>query len=184
MTDPATARRSRAGFESPWPPAVSQVAVRVWRLLVEMVYHVGDGRILRVPAGQETDWASVPRLLRWALDPMTGAAAALLHDYLWRVLLPAGVMGYREADRILREALLSLRDPETGERIVDRFTAWVMWASVRIGALTRRGGWRDWHRDALPVLGIMLPVSVFLAVPTVVVALFVPFIWLAKWLSR
>lgn len=172
------------GFESPFPPAVSQVGVTEWELLPPgMRYRTGND-VIDIPAGQRTDWASRPVVLRWALDAMTGTAPTLLHDHLWRERVAAGVMTYREADRILREALLSLRDPETGERIVDRFTAWVMWSSVRIGALTRSGGWRGWWRDAPAVLGIMVPVSVLLAVPTVVGAPFLAIIWVLKRVTR
>jgi len=162
-------------FESPFPPAVSQVGRRDWELIEAMTYHDGD-RVIVVPAGQRTDWASVPVVLRWALDPLTGTAGALLHDHLWRVRVPAGELTYRDADRILREALRSLG--------VDRFTAWTMWASVRLGALTRPGGWRGWWRDALPALGIMVPVSALLAVPTVVGAPFLAAIWALKRLTR
>jgi hypothetical protein len=172
------------GFESPFPAAVSQVGVRVWELLLPgMRYHDGDV-IIDVPAGQRTDWASRPVLLRWAFDQMTGTAPTLLHDRLWRHLVPAGEMTYRDADRILREALLSLRDPETGKPIVDRFTAWVMWASVRLGALLRPGGWRGWWRDAPRVLAIMIPVGLFLTIPTVVGAPFLAVIWVLKRITR
>ena len=165
----------RQGFESPYPPAVSQVGRRVWRLMEQMTFRYGD-RVIVVPEGQETDWASVPFFLRWALDPMTGTAAALLHDYLWRVEVPAGRMTYREADEILYWALIELE--------IDYFTASVMWASVRLGALTRgKEGRTGWSKDALAVLVTMVSMTVLLAVPTLVILPFLGIIWVLRSVS-
>jgi len=159
------------GFESPFPPAVSQVGHNTWELLHAMTYHDGD-RTIVVPEKQQTDWASVPPPLRWALSPMTGTAAALLHDHLWRMRVPAGEMTYPEADRILREALGSLG--------VDRFTCWAMWAAVRWGALTRGPvGRRGWIRSAPAVLAISVPVAV-LTVPAVLLLPSLAIIWVCK----
>jgi len=161
-----------SGFESPYPPAVSQVGRNEWELTCDMTYRDGE-RVIVVPAGQRTDWASVPPPLRWALSPMTGAAAALLHDHLYRVLVKAGEMTYQEADRILWDALQLLE--------VDRFTCDSMWASVRMAGLARgRAGREGWSHDALAVLAIMLPVTALVAVPTLVALPFAALIALIK----
>lgn len=59
-----------------------------WRLLAPLSYLVGVGdaaRCIVVPAGFETDFASIPRPFRWAFAPdsPTAARAAVLHDFLY-----------------------------------------------------------------------------------------------------
>jgi hypothetical protein len=105
----------------------------------------------------------MPGLLLWLLrpwkiiDPTIPPAA--LHDEFWRVKVPRGEMTFREADRVFREALIY--------QGVDLFTAWSMWAGVRLGALGRgREGRRGWWRDAAPVLLISAGLLV-LAAPLV-----------------
>ncbi len=60
----------------------------VFRLLDAFTYEIGaegSGLIVTVPAGTETDFASVPRFF-WRLVPPTGkhGKAAVLHDYLYQ----------------------------------------------------------------------------------------------------
>ena len=60
-----------------------------FRLLAPFVYHVGQypsAQRIEVPAGFETDLASIPRIL-WSWLPPHGryAKAALLHDWLYSV---------------------------------------------------------------------------------------------------
>jgi hypothetical protein len=145
------------GFESSHPVAVTQVGPREWELTHELVYH-GSHQTFVVPPGASTDFASVPAILTWLVPTTTGVAAAVLHDWLWRVEAPAGRIAWRDADGLLRQALGTLG--------VSAPRRWVMWAAVRIGALTRPGGWRGWWRDAPAVLTIALPVAV-LASPAV-----------------
>lgn len=99
----------------------------------------------QVPAGSETDFASVPRVLA-PLIPRAGDSvpAAILHDHLWRVEAPAGRITYREADGILRQALRV-----SGVPFVQR---WLAWTAVRWGALTRKKGNVGWWKDAPLVL--------------------------------
>lgn len=59
---------------------------RVWRLEHEFAYVIGtegSEQIILVPAGFETDGASVPRLL-WVIYPTWGtySRAAVIHDWL------------------------------------------------------------------------------------------------------
>ncbi|MEY2689723.1 MAG: hypothetical protein RL375_3922 [Pseudomonadota bacterium] len=76
-----------------------------------------------VPAGFETDFASIPRLFWTLVGHPAGryAQAAVLHDYLYRT----GAVPRREADRTFREAMDVLGVPA--------WQRWVMWAGVRVG---------------------------------------------------
>ena len=156
------------GFESPYPAAVTQTSPTGWRLLCTMTYHSVDQTFV-VPGddlagegcGQETDLGSSPRTLRAVFPPYGSyTAAMILHDRLWRVDVPAGRLTYRDADRILREAMGTLGVPPVRR--------WAMWAAVRWGALlTRRGGHRGWWRDAPKVLGMTVVVLPLVVAPVV-----------------
>jgi hypothetical protein len=126
-----------------------------------MVYR-GRWQTFIVPGGwddgQETDLGSVPKSLQGMFSTYGSyTSAVILHDYLWRVAVPNGMITYREADALLRQAMGTL-----GVLDVRRYA---MWAAVRWGSLlTRRGGHKEWHRDALPVIGLTLllfPLVVF-----------------------
>ena len=43
------------------------------------------GITITVPAGFETDFGSVPRLVRWAVSVVDGLEGSLVHDFLYRV---------------------------------------------------------------------------------------------------
>ncbi len=108
-------------------------------------YRSGTGRVLTVPPGFQTDFASVPRLLRAIVDPtkLESAWAAVVHDYLYQ---EGPAVPYRieatgetgrgfsraEADDVFHEALRLLG--------IDPFDAWTMWAGVRAA------GWAPWRR--------------------------------------
>lgn len=150
---------SVVGFESPYPVAASQVGRTEWELTAPLVYRA-TRRTFFIEPGATTDYGSVPQFLR-ALISFNEVASAVLHDHLWRQIvphsagLPAGErVTYRDADGILRQALMS--------QDVKLLRRWAIWSGVRLGALTRPGGWHQWWRDAPAVLGIslaMLPVA-------------------------
>jgi hypothetical protein len=79
------------------------------RLLEPLVYHVGSddsSEVITVPAGFETDWASVP----WFADgliPAFGphARPAILHDYLYATRGLNGWYSRKRCDEIFLEAL-------------------------------------------------------------------------------
>jgi hypothetical protein len=99
---------------------------KTWRLLAPFSYLDPDNGLIDVPAGFETDFASVPRLpLTYALLGTYGHAAAVLHDFLYTSadLLRA------DADRVFRNALRS-----SG---IARWRAWTMWAGVRLFGRSR-----------------------------------------------
>lgn len=88
-------------------------------------------RIVRVPAGCETDFASIPRPL-WNLLPPTGryGKAAVVHDFLYRT---HGEATRPQADRVFLEGMDVLG--------VDWFTRHLMYAGVRVGgASSYKGG--------------------------------------------
>lgn len=85
--------------------------------------HQGQWRI-NIPAGFETDFASVPQLL-WNLLPPTGryTRAAVVHDFLYRT---PGLCTRAQADAVLYEAM---KFPCH----VGFFTRWTIYLGVRVG---------------------------------------------------
>lgn len=79
-----------------------------------------------MPAGVETDFASVPRIpIVFDLVGAYGHAAAVLHDQLYET----GDLPRAAADRVFLNALRS-----SG---LARWRAWLMYAGVRIGGQLR-----------------------------------------------
>lgn len=84
---------------------------RTWKLLADFDFASETlERMVRVPAGFVTDFASIPRPL-WALLPPTGryGKAAVIHDDLYRsphMVRPA--VTRLQADRTLREGMEAL----------------------------------------------------------------------------
>jgi hypothetical protein len=77
-----------------------------WKLLTDMGYHSKLQGLIVVPAGFVTDFASVPRLpLMYWLFGDTAHASAVVHDYLCRNWVPAGMIEWREAAEVFREAM-------------------------------------------------------------------------------
>jgi len=94
-----------------------------WILFDPLVYQSDVAKMtITVPAGFQTDLASVPRLpIVFLLTGDTSNEAAVVHDYLYSSgLLPRDV-----ADAVLREA-----SEITG---VPAWRRWIMWAGVRVG---------------------------------------------------
>lgn len=81
----------------------------LWQTTRPMTYEIGykgSGLVIEVPAGFETDLASIPRVL-WPLMPPHDpgyAAASVLHDHLLRIEQVHAVV----ADAILYEAMTVL----------------------------------------------------------------------------
>ncbi|MGV6473514.1 DUF1353 domain-containing protein [Azotobacter vinelandii] len=94
---------------------------KTWRLLAPFSYLDPELGRLDVPAGFETDFASVPRWpLIFILLGAYGHAAATVHDWLYA----AGRLTRRDADRVFLDALRS-----SG---IARWRAWLLWAGVRL----------------------------------------------------
>jgi len=97
-----------------------------WRLLAPFSYLAPGHDLITVPAGFETDFASVPRWpLTFVLLGSYGHAAAVIHDWLYA----SGELSRADADRVFHEALRS-----SG---IARWRAWLMWGGVRIGGKSR-----------------------------------------------
>lgn len=94
-----------------------------WRVCAPLVFDsLAAKRLITVPAGFQTDLASVPRLpvVYW-LAGGTSAKAAVVHDFLYST----GLVPRQLADEVLREA-----SEVTG---VPAWRRWIMWAGVRLG---------------------------------------------------
>ena len=86
-------------------------------------------KVVTVPCGFETDFASVPRIpLAFLFFGDTSHEAAVIHDWLYRTK----EFSRSEADAVFREA-----NEVAGAGFIRR---WAMWAGVRLG------GWAAWTR--------------------------------------
>lgn len=101
-----------SSFTAPLRVEITQ-ARRCGRTLADLLdrfsYEVGalgSGDVITVPAGYETDFISIPRLL-WAFENPLGdaAKAAVLHDWLYTT----AARSRAEADAIFLEAMGVLR---------------------------------------------------------------------------
>lgn len=141
---------------------VKQIDATRWRLM-EPVEYEGRDESFTVPTDFCTDFASVPTVFVW-LIPRYGVytKAAILHDYLCE----RHPVSRRDADGIFRRALREL-----GVSVLRR---WMMWAAVRAG-----GHWSGAGvgQGALWLL-VAVPAAAFLAIPALVVT-----VWLALFLA-
>ena len=151
----------RSGFSPGAKVVVEAVDDENWKVKEPFSY-TGSKETFSIPAGADTDFASIPRVFVWFL-PRYGryTLAAILHDYLWRRLASAGAMEYIDADGMFRRAMRELDVP-----FLQR---WIMWAGVRWGALCKRGGRRGWWREAWRVLLVTVVALPIVLPPAVVV---------------
>ena len=155
------------GFESPTAPiAMTMLTPARWALLARIRFYTGVGdEYLEVPPDFECDLASSPSPVR-AVFPQHGVylAAVWLHDYCYRVLIPAGEMTYRGADAMFLAAMASLGVPA-----LRRYS---MWSAVRLAGLFRgraaRAGWSGDALLVLPVALLMVPLTAGAGVVTAV----------------
>ncbi len=104
--------RKMSSFTTPLD--VEYIDGRHWMLIKEFSFASDTlERIVRVPVGFVTDFASIPRLF-WALLPPTGTygKAAVVHDDLYRfprMVVPT--VTRLQADRTLREGMIALSVP-------------------------------------------------------------------------
>ncbi|MFC0597689.1 DUF1353 domain-containing protein [Streptomyces palmae] len=145
---------------------VAQVSDTDWRLLRPLTYQ-GAQTTFEVPAGFITDFASVPRIFVW-LFPTYGryTKAAILHDFLCR---NPDLADRADADGVFRRAMRELGVP--------LLRRWMMWAAVRAASGLSRiriGQLAAW-------LVVALSSALFLAVPAVVVLLWLGLYALVEW---
>ncbi len=91
------------------PLTVTKISSRRWRVARSFKYYVGyekSKEVISIPAGFETDFASVPRLF-WSIIPPDGrhTQAAVLHDYLYH----KHIYSRKKSDKIFLEAMKVLR---------------------------------------------------------------------------
>lgn len=144
----------------------------VKKLLEDVVYQDGQ-TIYTVPAGYETDYASIPRCVSW-IYPKDGPyrKAAVVHDYL----ITNGLMqkefeiDSNRVDEIFREAMDAV-----GE--IPKIRQYIMWAGVRIGALVNKYRRKGSLKTLPKLLGILLLASP-LIIPSLVVQVSLIVLWL------
>lgn len=118
----------------PFEGALTVTLKKAWhrKLFIVKEPLVFTGREMRVevPVGFETDLASIPWWARWVIPKAhSNAYAAVIHDFCYDT---------RFTERQLADAMFfeALRDPVCNTSL---FSAWVMWAAVRVGG---RRGWQ------------------------------------------
>jgi hypothetical protein len=121
-----------------------------WELISPVRYQ-GKYQQFLIQSGYVTDFATIPRILRWLINtygPYT--KAAILHDWLLTDLIPARSVTSYDADHMFKRVMR--------EEGVSFPLRWLMWAGVRWGALVnpRRAYGRDFKKDAPKVIGISL----------------------------
>jgi hypothetical protein len=114
---------------------------RPWRLVTECAYitevpvarKVYQMGVIHIPAGYQTDLASVPRIpgVYWRVGN-TAVLPAIVHDYLYEY----GRVGLtrKAADEVFLEAMEDEDDPPWWT------TRRIMYRAVRLG------GWRGWNK--------------------------------------
>ena len=154
---PLQGGEARAQRPLGFPPGstvdVRQVDDQDWETLRALTYHA-KSEDFKVPVQERTDFASVPRVFVWFI-PRYGryTKAAILHDYLCSVAVPEGRITRIDADGIFRQAMRELGVPF--------LRRWIMWAAVRLGALTNPAGRKKWWTEAWRVAliaAVALPV--------------------------
>lgn len=142
--------------------------------LLEDVIYESNNKVYLVPAGYETDYASIPRCVSW-IYPKDGPyrKAAVVHDYL----ITNGLVNKEfqiesnRVDEIFREAMNSIGG-------IPKLRQWIMWAGVRIGAIGNKHRRKGSLKTLPKVLGIVLLASPVLLVPSLAVQLALTILWL------
>ena len=102
-----------------------------WLLTAPLIYE-GTSQFFIISEGFQTDFASIPRLLRWLFDNAGhNAQAGVLHDVLWR----ASKNGDERVDAWNADALFRRALRQSG---ATSLTRGMMWAAVRVVALAQR----------------------------------------------
>ena len=156
---------------------VRQIDDQDWAILRALTYYARTEDFV-VPVQEHTDFASVPRVFVWFI-PRYGryTKAAILHDYLCSVCVPADRVSRIEADGIFRQAMRELGVPF--------LRRWIMWAGVRLGALTNAAGREKWWTQAWRValiaavaLPVVTPAAVVIAISFLVFYLIEVVAWI------
>ena len=157
---------------------VAHVNGQQWKLTQPLVWE-GGWQFIVIRTGFETDFASIPKPVRWLLDNAGGnAEAAVLHDAAWRESKRANPrIDPWFADGMFRRALR-----ETG---APALTRGLMWFAVRLTATL--GGRFGKRGPRFPVkvaqlVGVFLLGVVSALGPTVVAGFGLVVYWLCSWI--
>ena len=148
-----------------------------WLLLSPLVYE-GTSQYFIIKSGFETDFASIPKPVRWLLDSAGGnSEAAVLHDAVWRESQrPESRVDPWHADGLFRRALR-----ETGSPALTRGLMWfaVRTAATVSGRFGRLGP--PFVVKVLQLLGIFVLGALTALVPTIVAVAGLVVYWIANW---
>lgn len=130
---------STPSFKSPL--RVEYLNGETWRLLEPFSYECTLGDLIIVPAGFETDFASIPRVL-WTIYPPAGrwGKAAVIHDYLYY----HGMRSRKSCDRVFLQGMKDLGVP--------RCRRTLMYLAVRLGGRVAWAKHRLNQRERLETL--------------------------------
>ena len=151
-----------------------------WRLLDPLVFE-GSNEFFVIRRGFRTDFASIPRPVRWLFDTAgTNSEPGVLHDALWRESKRADApprVDPWDADGLFRRALR-----QSGATAMTRA---LMWIAVRAAAIA--AGRFGKEGPALPVkvgqvAGMGAAGVVSVGAPTAVALLGRTFYWVVDWL--
>src|SRR5262252_3010178 len=175
MSAPDAAGTHTLGFSPGSTVDVRQVDDQNWKTLRALTYHAKTEKF-DVPVDERTDFASVPRVFVWFI-PRYGryTKSAILHDYLCSVAVPAGRISRIDADGIFRQSMRELGVPF--------LRRWIMWAAVRLGALTTPEGRKRWWTEAWRVALVAVVALPVIARAAVVIVLTLPVFYLIELLA-
>jgi hypothetical protein len=95
---------------------------RKFKLLADFHYEIGGVTVV-IPAGEETDLNSVPRICWAIVSPIDHPEVAIPHDHLYRT----GKVSRVVADAFYMDGLMRLEPP------VPKWKRWLMYLGVRCG---------------------------------------------------
>ena len=163
------------------PLSVRHEVGEEWRLLDPLVFEGSDDYFV-IRKGFKTDFASIPRPVRWLFDTAgTNSEPGVLHDAVWRESKrddgkPPRVDPW-DADGLFRRALR-----ESGATAITRA---LMWIAVRAVAIAARRFGRTGPSLAVKigqVTGMAAAGVVSVGGPTVVALVGRVFYWVIEWL--
>jgi len=178
------------------PLRIELTASGLWVLTEQLVWRGSDGDILVVPAGSETDFASVPRWLQALLpsaDPRV-VRAAVVHDFLcrelneyhrdlvrWRRGLEFSLISGLEScfERPEMPAFSAVDADGVFEKIMrDEGAGAIMqstgYLGVRLGALANPARRPGWHTTARRVFSLLFCYLIVLLAALALIGLVVP----------
>jgi Protein of unknown function (DUF1353) len=159
--------------------SVKHIEGKHWAVTQPLLWK-GKWQLFVIRAGFETDFASIPIMLRWLLDNAgANSEAAVLHDAVWREskrkvdpeVDPA------DADGIFRSALR-----QTGATALTRGLMWFGVRTIAIfGGRYGKAGPPRWVKLG-QILGMLVLGLVAAGVPTLVVIVGLGIYWVANWI--